>query len=386
MQLPDKHYVLMHKNYEVLTFRMNDDNEIIKVDEVLAKDHIPLNMQLAANQEIALYDFISNRSIPKERKNLSHILRVYDAYDAVDLSLQSYQVSISDHYWVKETDDDTTWDEINFYTNHFMEDAIFIGANSLRHMSGMTPNSSINGSLPQMWIQHDGNIYLLKGGDTVLGLQPFNEVYVSSILAYTDFHHVTYELTHMEGVGAVSSCEAFTNERWEYIPAWHVAKKIRRSENKYKAFIEQAQQQGILNVQEDLDTILAIDFLTLNDDRHYGNFGFIRDSETLEFKGMAPIFDNGNTMWYNELTINPHKPTYAYPALPFTTNHDKQIKYVRTDVLSRIQVDAMREAVIRCIDEVYGTKDTVSPERLDRMKIMMRERFDLLITALQKGR
>lgn len=202
-------------------------------------------------------------------------------------------------------------------------------------------------------------------------------------MIYTDFHHVTYELTYMEGVGAVSSCEAFTNERWAYIPAWHVAKKISRSENKYKVFVEQAQQQGILNVQEDLDTILAIDFLTLNDDRHYGNFGFIRDSETLEFKGMAPIFDNGNTMWYNELTINPHKPTYAHPVVPFTTNHDKQIKYVKTDVLSRIQVDAMKEAVIRCIDEVYGTKDTVSPERLDCMKTMMRERFDLLITALQ---
>lgn len=46
----------------------------------------------------------------------------------------------------------------------------------------------------------------------------------------------------------------------------------------------------------------------------------------------------------------------------------------------------MKEAVIRCIDEVYGTKDTVSSERLGCMKTMVRERFDLLITALQKGR
>lgn len=46
----------------------------------------------------------------------------------------------------------------------------------------------------------------------------------------------------------------------------------------------------------------------------------------------------------------------------------------------------MKEAVIHCIDKVYDTKDTVSPERLNRMKTMMRERFDLLITALQKGR
>lgn len=63
-------------------------------------------------------------------------------------------------------------------------------------------------------------------------------------MIYTDFHHVTYELTHMEGVGAVSSCEAFTNERWEYIPAWHVAKKIRRSENNIRRLSNRHSNRG----------------------------------------------------------------------------------------------------------------------------------------------
>jgi len=36
-----------------------------------------------------------------------------------------------------------------------------------------------------------------------------------------------------------------------------------------------------------------------NIDRHYGNFGFIRNADTLEFQGFEPIFDNGNSLWYN---------------------------------------------------------------------------------------
>ena len=33
--------------------------------------------------------------------------------------------------------------------------------------------------------------------------------------------------------------------------------------------------------------MLAADFILANTDRHLGNFGFLRDSETLEWKGTA---------------------------------------------------------------------------------------------------
>lgn len=41
------------------------------------------------------------------------------------------------------------------------------------------------------------------------------------------------------------------------------------------------------------------DFIITNSDRHWYNFGILRDTETLRFVSMAPIYDNGNSMFYN---------------------------------------------------------------------------------------
>lgn len=41
------------------------------------------------------------------------------------------------------------------------------------------------------------------------------------------------------------------------------------------------------------------DFLLTNEDRHLNNFGILRNPETLKFLSMAPIFDTGNSMFWN---------------------------------------------------------------------------------------
>ena len=48
--------------------------------------------------------------------------------------------------------------------------------------------------------------------------------------------------------------------------------------------------------------MLATDYILANTDRHLGNFGFLRDSETLEWKGLAPIYDSGTSLWQMTLT------------------------------------------------------------------------------------
>ena len=45
--------------------------------------------------------------------------------------------------------------------------------------------------------------------------------------------------------------------------------------------------------------MIMTDFIITNSDRHWYNFGILRDVETLRFVSMAPIFDNGNSMFYN---------------------------------------------------------------------------------------
>ena len=42
--------------------------------------------------------------------------------------------------------------------------------------------------------------------------------------------------------------------------------------------------------------MLLIDFLVMNIDRHLGNFGVIRNVETLKWEKLAPIFDTGEAL------------------------------------------------------------------------------------------
>lgn len=48
-------------------------------------------------------------------------------------------------------------------------------------------------------------------------------------------------------------------------------------------------------VQKYLDVQTIIDFLIMNKDRHLGNIGFIRDSETLRITRCVPVYDSGSS-------------------------------------------------------------------------------------------
>ncbi len=52
----------------------------------------------------------------------------------------------------------------------------------------------------------------------------------------------------------------------------------------------------LCNLYAKLENMYILDFLILNEDRHLGNFGIIRDVNTLEWLDVAPIFDNGQIL------------------------------------------------------------------------------------------
>lgn len=71
-----------------------------------------------------------------------------------------------------------------FFHNHFSDEPIYVSsvsthglakAKTSQMISQRTPNTSNNGSLPQMWIQEKDSIYLYKAGTRPLKQQPINE-------------------------------------------------------------------------------------------------------------------------------------------------------------------------------------------------------------------
>jgi hypothetical protein len=75
--------------------------------------------------------------------------------------------------------------------------------------------------------------------------------------------------------------------------------------------------------------MLAVDYIIMNEDRHYGNFGAIRNAETLEWLGMAPIYDSGTSMWCRELTEAIDATSPQIESKPFRSKHTKQIELIK---------------------------------------------------------
>ena len=42
--------------------------------------------------------------------------------------------------------------------------------------------------------------------------------------------------------------------------------------------------------------MIILDFIMANEDRHLGNFGVIRDVESLQWVAICPIFDTGRSL------------------------------------------------------------------------------------------
>ena len=117
-----------------------------------------------------------------------------------------------------------------------------------------------------------------------------------------------------------SVCENFINTETELVNAVSINKSMKkRSQNStYEHFVQASEKLGIPNMVEFINYVLVFDYLMANTDRHFGNFGAVRNVETLEWIGAAPIFDTGTSLWHNKLTkvINPFdeiesKPFYA---------------------------------------------------------------------------
>jgi hypothetical protein len=95
------------------------------------------------------------------------------------------------------------------------------------------------------------------------------------------------------------------NENTEFIDAFKVyLYNTEENTNRYDDFIKICKNHGIQDVVEKLDQMLILDYLIRNTDRNTGNYGIIRNPETLKWLGVAPLFDHGDSLWNNVQNIN----------------------------------------------------------------------------------
>jgi hypothetical protein len=344
----------MHKNIEAAEICIDDATGVIsEIIKVGVPEHLPVGTVVPSGKEKgrprrdALNDWWGGRCIPPSRFGIKDALETFGVYSTKLLLKMCYGLSLSDQYWIRPKGAGLTWERVNFFTNGFSSDVgeVLFGR-APKDGDGvdlMSPDSTSDGWLQKKWIVSDGKRVLMKGGSGVFHQEPFNEIIASEIMRRLGVAHVDYRLT-FDGDRPFSLCDNFITADTELVPAWRVkeTRKKNNNDSDFAHLLRCCGELGIENAESKLGQMLAIDYLIANTDRHYNNFGFVRNAETLAWLGVAPVYDSGTSLWHDTARVGG-----KVESKPFRSTHEEQIKLVRNlKWFNAVALDRLDEFII----------------------------------------
>jgi hypothetical protein len=247
----------------------------------------------------------------------------------------------------------------------------------------MSPDNTSDGWLKKKWVIADGKRCLIKGGSPPYHQEPLNEAIAAAIAKRLGIPHVPYWIIWEDGQ-PYSVCEDFITKETDLVSAWRISqtKKHPGHLSNYQHFMMCCNELGIHGMEHSINQMLTIDYLTVNIDRHFNNFGAVRDARTLEWLGAAPVFDCGTSMWHAELASRV-RPSIDVGSKPFRSKHSEQIKLVKN-------FDWLDFSALRGIDEEFGeilaSSVFIDDARRDTLCYALRKRVEMLAEHMRSVR
>lgn len=280
-------YVLMNKDRPVLSFRCQRN----AFDEPEFHENEWLT-ELRPIGYSNLGDFLAKRQAPKHRRHIKELLERYGCDDLEGFIRVTHALSLNDTFWVRETGSDLAWNDVSLYRNEFdqlVSEAAFDGTISETDLSSTSPEFGTDGYYAKCWVRDKDGIWLYKSGSALHVIEPVSEYLASQLAEKLCPLHVTYDLAIYHDK-LVSKCALFTDET----TGMAKASTVFRGEQTIPRLLEYFESIGSGDA---FRRMCVLDALTLNHDRHYGNFGVLFDNETMHVTGMAPVFDNNRSMF-----------------------------------------------------------------------------------------
>lgn len=271
-----------------------DGRTVYQIKAVLDRKHLPIVLQNGELSVDALNTWISKRTIPDQREGLATVRMLYG-----DFERYHHMASLTDPYWIRYSSRET-WSKINFFNNDYPSSigkALFMPWDvTARDLRVESPDLTTNGLLRKVWV-HDSQMqsYLIKAGSRELKQHPLSEILATvSLKKYKLVPFVAYDLT-VYGMRICSKCRCFVTSETEFVPAKDVYETEPKQEGDtvYSRMVRAAENHGIKKPWHFLERMILVDMLIGNEDRHLGNFGFIRDVKTGNLIDFAPLFDFG---------------------------------------------------------------------------------------------
>ena len=403
---PDvKVYYLMHRDDVVTTLSFDEvSGNIVQVGKKVNSELLPPGANLS---KADLKSWWARRAVPLNQGNTRVLLQDNHIPTTQNYLVLNLGMSLSDHYWVNPVDKIYKWEEVNLFTNDFRDEFgnyCFHDSLSEQHRiidlcnrTVFCPSGSLQGELQKKWVVQNGKRYLVKGNHGTSGRQSINEVIATLIhekqgkVPFVKYQLCDIIISGEKGIGCL--CEDFCTEEVEFIPAYDVVNSMKRKNDMsmYEHFIAVCEMNGLEanEVRSFLEYQILTDFLLSNTDRHLYNFGILRNSKSLKYIGMAPIFDSGNSMFWNKKKIPTGQELLALSVNSFLTKEVELLKYVKDpkvvdldklpgddEMIGLLQLDEEANRYKKQILEAYHTK-TGLIEQLQNGKMIYKYGYKL---------
>ena len=262
---------------------LSKDTPIAKIISGVLEPLDPQRLPLYLKRTGDVRTWLESRAIDGLRTNSRLLKRVLRLEHKDDLTtvLAVNAATITDNYWVKPIDDDTTlYDDIRFKENMFDELALTGDVDSFDKPPSKTPELTNIGSFEKCWRLEDGKWWMYKAGK--------KEELFSELMAYRIGKFLGCPMADYEAAGDFIKSRDFTdNASVDFEPAVSIVGDVQDYIKIYEALKEISE-----DIAKQYVHMCYFDGLIFNMDRHEHNFGVLRNSDTGEILSLAPLFDH----------------------------------------------------------------------------------------------
>ncbi len=374
-------YLIMRRNEVITVADFSENGHMLWFAKKMRNEHLaPLQEQTSGDWLIKWWN---QRSVPVGQIKLEETLQNKGLISSEDYLLKNLGLSLNDYYWIKPLESNLRWEDVNLFQNNFANEIIIDEAmfdSNINKTYQYTPNSSLQGQLEKKWIIINEERFLIKSNCDEYSTESINECIATKIHKLQGYDNFTkYNLVKIKDAkydyGCMSHC--FTNERLELVSAYGVvtSKKKPNDISYYEHFINVCNANGI-NVEQlrmDLEYQIQTDFILSNRDRHLNNVSILRDADTLKFVRMAPIYDNGKSMFIKEPIPENMKEMLSIKTESFASDELHLLEYVR----DRKLVDITKLPDVSWIKSIYSKDSQMSESRINQVCEAYERKIDL---------
>ena len=368
-----EHYLMSLDTPLLKVEMLPSDGTIGRVMEVYNNKLLPYSVDGSRD---TLADWSRSRRIPASRKHM----KTFRYKDKLDYLLyNSMYLSLSDSFWVKPVTLRDSWKDVNFFDNDFSDDVgEWLMSGEGRLMELKSPSNSTDGVFPKKWIIIDGMRALAKQGDRDnYQYDDVSEIVACELLQILTKNNKVPYATYFRADNMTCATWNFIKPGQNLISAGrYLMHNSCDPEYSTKDICMQTLKSSM--AWESIETMLILDYIVFNVDRHFGNFGFIQDAKTGEILNAAPIFDTGSSLFaaigagYRGDILN-----RDFTARPFAPTHDSQIKFAHVKKY-RQEIEKVKSKVSQILYDRYGEAG-VKENFVEQLCVVVQQRVDFLL-------